>query len=163
MNWKVLFRRFLWIACRTWLTAGLCSLGVALGFGIHNGTLLLRSIVAKGAVLILEPVRDQEGNTFNYAPVFTFNAVDGRSYTVKSAIATNPPESAVGDRVRVLYVKSDPEGARLANFWQFWFVPVLLAALGLFFTGAGYGLLLYERRAWQCESNSTYRAVLARN
>ncbi len=156
MSSRSLFERFLWITCRGWLAGGLCSLTVALGFGFYTGGFLARSVAAKGTIVSLEPVPDEENDTVNYAPVFAFTAADGHAYTVRSGTATNPPGFVVGEDVRVLYVKSDPEGAKLASFWQLWFVTVLLAGLGTLFTGAGYGILRYERRrARRRLSNST--------
>jgi hypothetical protein len=139
-----LIMRILWVFCRAWLLGGLGAIAVGLGFGIYNIVFLSRSVSAMGTVERLTPVVDQDDGTINYAPVFTFTAQDGHLYTVTEALASNPPGFTVGQVVRVLYLKTNPAGAKLGYFWELWFDTILCAGLGLFLTGAGYLLLRYE-------------------
>jgi hypothetical protein len=146
MNPKSMLKKLLWITCRAWFVTGLCTLVVALGFGIYTSVFLIRSVPAKGTVVNLIPEYDEENDSTNYAPVFSFAAGDGKIYTIKSGVATNPPGFEVGQNVKVLYVPSHPANAKLASFRQLWFVTVLCVGLGVFFTTAGYFLLRFERR-----------------
>jgi hypothetical protein len=150
---KRLIKRFLWTLCRAWLFAGLVILAVGLGFGIYNLVFLNRSVPATGTIESLAPVMNQEDGSLNYAPVFTFMAQDGHSYTVKAGVASNPPGFTVGQVVNVRYVRTDPTGAKLDSFWQLWFMTIVFAGLGLFFSGAGYLLLRYERKQKQHEAS----------
>ena len=119
--------------CRAWLVCGLCCLAVGLGFGVYNAIFLIRAVSAKGTIVGLNPVTNQEDGALNYAPVFKFIAEDGRTYTVTASFATNPPSFTVGQDIRVLYIKTNPAGAKLGYFWQLWFVAILCAGLGIFF------------------------------
>jgi hypothetical protein len=141
-----LLKKFLWVSCRAWLVTGLCVLFVGLGFGIYTSIFLFHSMATKGTIVNLVPQRDEENDSTNYAPVFAFAAVDGKTYTVESGVATNPPGFELGQVVQILYEKSNPAGAKLASFWQLWFVTVLCSSIGVFFSVAGYFLLCYERR-----------------
>jgi hypothetical protein len=151
---KLLIKRILWIFCRAWLVCGLGCLAVALGFGVHNAIFLFRAVSAKGTVVSLLPVPNQEDGALNYAPEFNFTAEDGHTYTVTSSVASNRPGFTVGQDIRVLYIKNDPAGAKLEHLWQLWFVTILCAGLGMFFSGAGYLLLRYERRRQQREMSA---------
>lgn len=146
---KRLIRRFLWAFCRAGLVVGLAAIAVALGSGIYNLVFLCRIGSATGTIKSLAPVVNQGDGALNYLPVFTFTAQDGHSYTVTADVAANPPEFTVGQAVRVLYIRTDPAGAKLGSFWQLWFVTIVCAGLGLFFVGTGYLLLRYERRRQQ--------------
>ena len=84
-----------------------------------------------GTVVALSEKHDTERNSITYAPVFTFKIEYGRTQSVTSNVATNPPSFAVGDQVRILYRRSDPSGARIDSFWQLWFWPVFLSGFGL--------------------------------
>jgi hypothetical protein len=141
-----LLRRILWTFCRAWLFCGLATIAAACGFGAYTSVWFYRSASIEGTIVGLSVVSNQEDSTINYAPSFTFKAEDGRTYTVMSSVATNPPGFEVGQTVRVLYLRTDPASAKLNSFWQIWFVTMLCAGLGAFFTGAGYLLLRYERR-----------------
>ncbi|MGH9562409.1 MAG: DUF3592 domain-containing protein, partial [Terracidiphilus sp.] len=63
------------------------------------------SAEAKGEVIRLEHTRDRLGSATyeDYAPVFSFTAADGRTYTVTSDIASSPADFSVGERVSVRY------------------------------------------------------------
>jgi len=139
-------KRLVWIFCRWLLLGGLCNLAVGVGFGIYTSLFLLRSVEAQGTIIRLDEVPYQDDGSINYDPVFSFTAQDGHTHTVRSGVATNPPGFTEGQTVRVLYIKNNPGGAKLASFWQLWFVTLLCSGLGMFFGGPGYLLLRYERR-----------------
>lgn len=95
----------------------------------------------------MSEVVDKQKDTVNYAPTFTFKAIDGRDYSVTSDVASNPPSFEVGEEVRIVYIKSNPGSAKIDSFWQLWLVETVLGFLGIFFAGAGYLLLRYEKRS----------------
>jgi hypothetical protein len=139
-------KRLLWRGSRWLLFGGLCALAVGVGFAVNTSLFLLRSVAADGTIVRLDAVPDQENGSLNYAPVFAFTAQDGQTYTVRSGVASNPPEFTEGQAVSVLYIRTNPGGAKVASFLQLWFVALLCSGLGLFFSGPGYLLLRYERR-----------------
>lgn len=138
-------RRLLSITCRTWLICGLGALATGCGFAIYRSVWLFRSIPERGTVTRVSEVVDQQNNTVNYAPTFTFKALDGHVFSVTSGVASNPPSFEIGEEVRIRYIGGNPRSAEIDSFWQLWFVEVVLGGLGVFFTGAGYLLGRYER------------------
>jgi hypothetical protein len=139
-------KRLLWFFCRWLLVGGLVPLSLGIGYGLYTGFIVFKSDTAIGKVVRLEAVPDDDGGVMNYAPVFSFTAENGQTYTVRSGVATNPPGFAEGDAVRILYSRSDPGSAKIDSFWQLWTMTVILASLGLFFSVPGYLLLRYERK-----------------
>jgi hypothetical protein len=142
--------RFLkWISW-WFLVCGLAEMVVGFGLGISNAVFLARSITTQGTIQELVPLEDRAANAINYAPVFTFMARNGRPYTIQSTFASNPPAFETGDSVRVLYIESDPTGARLGYFWQIWFATVMTIGSGALFSALGNsGLRIVRRRKQQ--------------
>lgn len=92
------------------------------------------------------PIEDRENDTTNYAPVFEFVAADGRTYTVTSGTASNPPAYGTGEIVRVLYLPHSPTHARLKGVMQLWLFPLISGPLGAFYALIGGVLLWFDRR-----------------
>ena len=99
-----------------------------------------------GTVVALSEKHDTERNSITYAPVFTFTTEHGQTQSVTSSVATSPPGFAVGDKVRVLYRRSDPAEAKIDSFWQLWFWPVFLSGFGSVELLVGTILLYTARR-----------------
>jgi hypothetical protein len=66
----------------------------------------------------------RKGGRFAYAPVFSFSAADGRTYTVTSNVSSYPSDFSVGVSVRVRYDPANPQNARIHTFNQTWGVAV---------------------------------------
>ena len=128
------------------LIAGLITFAVGLGFAAWTSAFLARSTSTTGKVVHLDEQIDSENNSVNYAAVFSFVAEDGKPYTIRSGVATNPPGFEEGQDVSVLYIKSNPANAKLNAFWQLWFATVLCCALGVFHILFGALLLYFTRK-----------------
>lgn len=70
----------------------------------------------------------------SYAPVFTFVARDGRTYTLTSDMATHPSAFKVGEDATAHYPAGHPEQARLDSFSQLWLFDLIEAIFGVIFT-----------------------------
>lgn len=143
---QLYLRRVLGIVRLVFFVSGACCLILSAIFAIGRAFFIRNAIAATGSVVRLEERFNADTQSVEYAPVFGFTAKDGRNYTISSQIATSPPEFVVGDKVRILYSRNNPQEARIASFWQFWFLPVVLALIS-----AAHGcivsvLLLFERR-----------------
>jgi hypothetical protein len=139
----VRLRRFFgWV----WFIGGAATIGVAIVFVITTAVFIHKATVTSGKILDLIPVADNEDNAINYAPVFTFTAADGRSYTATSSVATNPPGFAVGQAVRVLYDPRNPSDARLKSTAQLWMVPLICVPIALVLSALGGVALWFDRR-----------------
>jgi hypothetical protein len=143
---RSLLRRILWSVCRAWLICGLLALAIGCGFAIYRSVWLYRSVRTKGVVISVSEVADERDHAVNYAPTFTFKTENGQAYSVTSDVASNPPSFAAGQQVQVRYIRSNPTSAEIDSFWQLWLVTVVCGGLGMFFAGAGYALIRYERR-----------------
>lgn len=139
----------LWWVSRCWLVTGLGALAVGLGFAVYTGIFLSRSISAPGRVVRLEPRTNPDDGSVNYLPVFTFTASNGHAYTIAASVASDPPEFEEGQEIRVLYLRSNPQSARVATPRQLWFVTLVLSGLGIFFSVLGYLLFRWERKRMQ--------------
>lgn len=153
MSQNNISRRILWILCRGWLLLGVGTLAAGLGFGVDTSLFLYNSIAADGTIVDMSAIPNRYDDAIDYFPVFTFATEDGQAYTARSGVGTNPPAFETGQKVRVLYLKSNPDSVKLDTFWQLWFVTVMCAGLGALFTGTGYLLLRYERRRNRRESS----------
>ena len=67
------------------------------------------------------------------APVFSFPAADGRTYTVKSKIRSTIPAFHEGERVEVLYPAQAPAKAKINSFLELHFFSAVLAGAALVF------------------------------
>jgi hypothetical protein len=114
------------------LLLGSCAvcLVVGAGFAIETAAFIARAQHATATIIRLDEQTADDG-TLNYAPVFTFTASDLKQYTVRSTVASNPPGFDVGESTEILYVPSNPAGARVSSFWRLWFVTFVLWVIGI--------------------------------
>jgi hypothetical protein len=161
---KAGFRRRVLRFLRWWLlVGGLSAIAVGAGFAAYTGIFLLRSVATKGTIVRLEPVPDEENGGVNYAPVFSFRSEDGQIHTIQSGVASSPPGFDEGDVVRVLYVKSNPDSAKIDSFLQLWSVATICCGLGLLFGVPGYLLFRNEqKRKRRALAETSSETVLAR-
>jgi Protein of unknown function (DUF3592) len=83
---------------------------------------------ATGTVIDLSRSVDEEGSV-TFSPVVRFTTAQGRTIEfVSSSSSSSPPQQ--GDDVEVLYDPDDPGDARLAGFFDLWFLPVAFTVLG---------------------------------
>lgn len=121
--------------------SGPALLAYAMVLLVRTQRLVGRSREAEGEVVRLERSGGGRYATVDYAPVFRFAAMDGKTYTVTSGMATHPAGYAVGERVRVLYDPAHPGEARIGTFAETWGGAVLLGIAGIAVLGAGIYLL----------------------
>lgn len=121
-----------------WLPGGIMLLGLLLlagaGAAVHAELAFRRIAVETDGwiVRMVERVSREDGRiTRRYAPVFAFTLPDGRQIEIESATATDPPCCRSGDAVRVRYDPADPHRASMTGFMESWFLPLVLALMGL--------------------------------
>jgi hypothetical protein len=96
---------------------------------VRTTVFILTSTATEGEVIALKVVPGKRGSK-SYAPIFRFTADDGQIYTVTSKNSTNPPSFAFGERVKVLFEKEHPEGAKIDTFLQLWMFPMVAGIVG---------------------------------
>jgi hypothetical protein len=131
-----------WIG-RLMVALGAVTFLVGVGFAIETATFVLRAKHAAAIILRLDERENDDG--VQYTPVFTFTASDGKQYTVRAIVASDPPAFEVGESADILYVPSKPSGARIASWWQLWFVSLVLGILAVIHGFLG-GCLAYLAR-----------------
>src|SRR5260370_36437508 len=87
---RSLLRRILWISSRAWLICGLGALATGCGFAIYRSVWLYRAVSTPGTIISVSEIPDQQDNTVNYVPTFSFKAEYGAIYSVTSGVATLP-------------------------------------------------------------------------
>lgn len=85
----------------------------------------------QGAVVDYE-VSSGSSSTMYY-PVVEFVTKDGREIVWHSNTGSNSTGFKIGEKVRVLYDRDDPEEAKIVTFWQLWLGTFIAAALGFLF------------------------------
>ncbi len=133
-------RRGGWNLC----IVGCLSLLVSLGSWIYLLHFTHVAIHTSSTVVEMRKQTDNDGNIF-YAPTFRFRDSVGVQHTVSSAVGESPPAYHVGDKVPVLYIRSDPQDARIDSFWQVWALPILAAIGGGIFLLIGLIMIYWPK------------------
>jgi hypothetical protein len=125
----------------SWLILGIGGLILAGGLALGGGSLrhVLYAERAEGEVIEIR----REGDM--YAPVLRFRLASGETQEVKD-LGSGAPDFAVGDRVTVLYMATDPEDFRIDTFDRLWFSAIFVTV----FAGVW---LLFGAVAWALSSN----------
>jgi hypothetical protein len=129
------------------LVLGLACIGVAIVFAILTAAFIHDAVETNGRIVDLVPATDEDNHSASYAPIFSFTASDGQTYTVTSYTSSNPPEFSPGESVRVLYDPRNPSHAHLKSTAQLWLVPLICAPLGAFYAILGAVLLYFDHRS----------------
>jgi hypothetical protein len=90
-----------------------------------------------GALSAEGTVVDLEWSRGSARSVVTFRADDELEYTVKGSVWSKPPAHEKGEKVKVVYHAGRPQEARLASFFERWFLVLVFGFMGAIFTGVG--------------------------
>ena len=104
-------------------------------------------LTADGVVVANTETRSGRNNSVSYAAQVRFTTKDGTTVTFKEGFSSNPPAHKVGDKLKVLYDPSNYQNARVDDFMNTWFLPLLLGGMGLIFGLIGVSLGLNALRA----------------
>lgn len=97
----------------------------------------------KGTVIEMVYSRNSDGDG-GFSPVYQFKTLDGQNIVIHDSLSSNPPRFQVGQEVKVLYDPGNPQKARLNKWMNLYFVPVLLAGIGLIFGGVVFALVFQQ-------------------
>lgn len=117
----------------TFFVMGPCALLWAVVSAYNTHVFLSRSIAVPATIVGMHAQQNLRSVT-NYAPVFTFTADDGRTYTVTSYMGSSVSTFEVGEHVTAHYDTGHPEQARLATFGQLWMFDLIVGAVSVFGT-----------------------------
>jgi len=105
---------------------------------------LVDATTAQGKVIYLERSRSSDSTT--YRPVVEFRAEDGRRIEFTSSMGSNPPSYSRGEAVEVLYLRDQPERAKINGFFSLWGLPIILGSMGAIFFLVGFGIFWVGHR-----------------
>jgi hypothetical protein len=114
----------------------LVLLTIALGSTLQRAVLVFSGSHAEGTIVGLRQAGQLKRGAASYAPMFQFNATDGRTYVVASDFSDPESEYVVGQHLQVLYLPDHPDGARVDAFAPLWTLPLVSGAVG-----AGFSIL----------------------
>jgi hypothetical protein len=88
---------------------GLIFYGIGAGLTYRQRTFERQGVQAQGEVISLAQHCDDDGCT--YSPVVRFKTQSGQTISFESTYSSSPPSHNVGDVVRVIYSRDNPEKA----------------------------------------------------
>ena len=110
---------------------GILLLAIAAFFFMRTRTFIGRAKEAKGTVIQMEYRRNSSSSSGAYAAVYQFKTSDGQTIIKQDTLASNPPRFKVGQVLDVLYEPDNPNRATINTWMSLYFLPALLAALGV--------------------------------
>ncbi|MEQ8243694.1 DUF3592 domain-containing protein [Fulvivirga sp.] len=119
---------------------GLVMLGVCTYIFYTNYTFAQNAVVVKGEVTGFDThysSDDDGGSTLMYSSIFKYE-YQGQEYEHTSDVSSSSPDYDEGDEVEILIDPNKPSKALVNEFWDRWFVIVILGFMGTMFTGLGY-------------------------
>jgi Protein of unknown function (DUF3592) len=118
----------------------------ALDLILHRAAFIHTAARTDGTVTWMEPVRTTRTGAGTCIPVFRFTASDGRLRIINSDISVPYSTFKPGDRVRVLYLESNPEVARIDAFSTLWQQSLVVGIWGAVWSGIPVLILVVRRR-----------------
>lgn len=128
----------------------LCAVGpimllIAIGTSIPTATFVLAGTATDGKIVYLQREYSRRFSKEVYNPVVRFTANDGQihMFVAESRMGLVPLKS--GDTIRVIYIASHPETARIDTFAQLWMAQFILGLVGIFFTTVTVRIMMKKR------------------
>jgi hypothetical protein len=98
------------------------------------------SVKTAGTVIGFGKTMGKSG--FIYCPQVVFTDAAGRKIQFESEVGSQPPAYNVGQQVRIIYSRENPQKAEIDSLMSLWFVPGCMAAFGLVFLFLGFVLFM---------------------
>ena len=95
----------------------------------------------EGVVTNIISSRSSDGDIM-YSPEVTFTDASNKNVTFKSNISSTVAGYTVGEKVPVIYNKSNSQNAKINTFFQLWFGVIIMSILGVIFFLVGLGIII---------------------
>jgi hypothetical protein len=118
---------------------------IAIGSSIPTARFVLASTAADGKIIYMERVYSRRFSKEVYKPVIRFTDNDGRMHIFMAESRMGLVPLKAGDTIRVIYIASHPETARIDTFPQLWMAQFILGLVGIFFTTVALRILMRKR------------------
>ena len=128
------------------------GVGMLIGAGVsvvHTRAFLAHATRTQGTVVALQPRHSKMTSTnthdsVTFVPLVRFSHA-GQVSDFTGTTSSNPPRYHIGETVPVLYVETDPFGARIDSFFSVWGAAMILGILGAVFLLIGGGMIIVPR------------------
>ena len=134
--------RIMGLAARLLLALGVICLLLG-AYLLSQSSLFANTLEATGTFAGYREIRD--GDELRYRPRVRFETAGGDIVTFEGQLATTTRRFATGERIPVVYPRTDPQKARIALFTDNWLAPIAAGVIGLLALVAG----VFVRRAVQ--------------
>jgi hypothetical protein len=118
----------------------------ALNLTLHRAAFVHAALRTDGTVIGMEPVRTTRTGAGTCIPEFRFTANDGRLHIINSDISVPFSTFKLGERVRVLYLPSNPEIAHIDAFSTLWQASLVVGIWGAVWSGIPVLILVIRSR-----------------
>lgn len=132
-------------------TLGLGMIITAYIWYSSTSAFLNQTHVAQGTVVDLQRIRSS--NTTTYKPVVSFKTQAGAQIRFTSSFASSPPLFDKGEKVSVVYLKSDPKQAKVKRFISLWGGTFVVFAIGAIFLMIAAVITLFSRQSLRSEES----------
>lgn len=121
----------------------LVGVGMLVGvFLIYKSTSAFLAEAVKAEGTVVELVQSRSSDSTTYKPVVHFINQNGQEIEFMSTAGSNPPSYSKGQKVEVLYLTTEPQNAKINDFFSIWGGAVILGGLGGVFFLIGSGIIL---------------------
>lgn len=130
------------LAALVFTAVGVFLLGLSLYSRRRTKQFISDSLQIHGEVVGLHKVYYR--GSVSYAPVIRFTASDDVTREFTDPVSSRPAGYAVGDRVRILYHRQNPEDARIATTIRLYLSSIILGLLGVASCGIGVAFAFWH-------------------
>jgi hypothetical protein len=81
-----------------------------------------------GTVISYASARNSDGGAM-YLPVVEFTSPGGNTIRFTSTVASNPPTYKIGEQTDVLFLRRNPQAAKIKSFCEMWLVTFVLSVI----------------------------------
>ena len=121
------------------------GLGLLIGafFIYKNNVAFIESAIeTDGTVVELVRVRSSDSSSYYYKPVVNFKTENGELTEFISSTGSNPASYSKGEQVKILYLATDPQSAKIKGFFSIWGAAIILGGIGCVFFLVGLTMFL---------------------
>lgn len=135
-----------------------CGLLIGASFLFKNTQSFLK-IAERTQARVVDLVASESRDTDNsrgsvtYRPVVEFLTKEGEKITFTSSSGSYPPSYSRGETIEVFYLPSDPEEAKIDDFFSLWGIAAIFGGLGTAFFLIGTGTIFFVWRRKRSDEN----------
>jgi hypothetical protein len=118
------------------IMAGIGVVVASIGISIGIKAWLFEASAREAEGTVIRMNRHLSRGKVSYSPVVSYE-INGKSFQLRSDVATSPPAFRVGEKVTVLYRAGHPADGQIKSFSEQWVLPLIVTGLGTVVAGVG--------------------------